>query len=281
MDSMYQGILNSLNEGVYLIDSGRVVIYWNKGAERITGIRAGDIIGKACNVDALYHYKNENSHVRAAAFPVHRTLLDGKRREANACLRHQNGQTVEVSVKTVPLCDGGKVVGAAEVFSEFVEQKAVKAAGLSEDGMLYDALTGLPSRRYVDFYLKNRLSELENLGISFSIIMAEIQNLRQINETYGLKAGDRVVQAISREMRGAFRKNDFVGRWGGDQFGVIIIGVSEEDLGFICEKIRNLVKNPVLRVEGESVSVNLSIRSTLAFKGDTPSSLEARLALAG
>ncbi len=279
MENLYQSILDNLYEGVYLIDASRVVTYWNKSAERITGFKAGEIIGKYCNDSLLSHMENENTRMHAAACPVHRTLLDGKRREANVCLRHRNGQHVEVSVKTMPLFERGEIIGAAEVFTEALQKKAAAAAASpSEDASLHDVLTGLPNRRYIDFYLKNRLAELENLDISFAAIMADIDCLQEVNDAYGMEVGDRIIKMVAKAMRGAFRKNDFIGRWSGEEFLVVIVGVSEDDLNLICEKIRNLVKHSTLRMEHESIGVTISIGSTIARRGDTPSSLQDRIA---
>jgi diguanylate cyclase (GGDEF)-like protein len=81
---------------------------------------------------------------------------------------------------------------------------------------------------------------------------------------------------IAKTMRNAFRKNDFIGRWGGEEFLAVIVGVSAEDLSHICEKIRILVKNSVLRLEGVPVGVTISIGSTLVCQGDTLASIQQR-----
>jgi diguanylate cyclase (GGDEF)-like protein/PAS domain S-box-containing protein len=277
MDSVCRNILNNLNEGVCLVDVNKHIAFWNRGAERITGLKADDVVGKHCTDEMFYHYKRDNGSLRAAAFPLHKTLLDGKIRESSVYLRHRSGQHVEVCVKTTALYDDNAISGAMEVFSETTEKQNPHP---SEDATLYDALTGLPNRRYTEYYLKNRLNELDTLDISFSIILARIWNILDVQKAFGLDAGDKIIKLVAKEMRGAFRKNDFVGRWGGDELLVAIIGVSEEDLGFICEKVRNLIKNPMLRMEGESVSAALSISTAAAYKGDTMNSIEERLTMA-
>ena len=190
MEDLVQNLLDNLYEGMYLIDAGRVVTFWNKSAERITGFKAGDVVGKYCNDGMLNHLDRENARLRTALCPVHRTLMDGKRREADVFLRHRNGQKVEVSIKTLPLYDSGRIVGAAEVFTESLQKIAPgKAQSASEDAMLYDPLTALPNRRYIDFYLGNRMSEFERLGISFSVIMADVDRLQRCERR--IRPGDR------------------------------------------------------------------------------------------
>lgn len=278
MDDLVQDILDNLYEGVYLIDAGRVVTFWNKSAERITGFKACDVVGKYCSDGSLNHLNRENARLRTALCPVHRTLVDGRRREADVCLRHRNGQKVEVSVKTLPLYDSGKIVGAAEVFTESARKTVPgKAApNAAEDAALYDPLTALPNRRYIDFYLGNRMAEFERLGISFSVIMADVDHLRRVNDTYGPETGDRVVKAIASTIRAAFRKSDFVGRWDGAEFMVIVIGVSDEDLIPICEKLRLLVRSAVVKTERDPVGVTISVGSSIAREGDTAAVIQQR-----
>lgn len=281
MENVCRSILNSLNEGVCLVDTNKLVTFWNKSAERITGLRADDVVGRHCTDEAFYHYKKDSGSLRAAAFPLHKTLQDGKGRELNACLRHRCGQHVAVSVRTTPILDGVDIRGAMEVFSEAADSQPFKGTGSAEDASMYDALTGLPNRRYIDYYLKNRLNELDNLDISFSMILARIQNLGDVQKAFGLDVGDKIVKLVAKEIRGAFRKNDFVGRWGGEEILVAIIGVSEEDLGFIREKVRSLIKNPLIRMQGEPISVVMSISTVAAYKGDTMYALQERLTEVG
>ncbi len=272
-----RGILDALYEGVYIVNTSRVVTFWNKGAERITGFRADEIVGKYCNDNILNHIDNDDTNMCLAGCPLHKTLRDGKQREKVFYLHHKDGHRIEVSIKTLAIYENGEITGAAEVFSDGIQMAVTNRAITQLKNLaLYDHLTELPNRRYIDSYLTNRLAEFEKLGIVFSVITIDIDHFKAVNDTYGHEVGDQVLKMIATTMRNAFRKNDFLGRWGGEEFLAAVVGVLEEDLSLICEKIRLLVKNSILRLEQESISVTISIGSTVVQKGDTAASIQKR-----
>lgn len=277
MEDLCRNILDNLYEGVYLVDKDRVVTYWNKGAERITGFKSEEIVGKYCNDSVLNHIEIDDTSLSLAGCLLQKTLVDGKQRENVVYLHHKGGQRIEVSIRTMPIRMIGKIVGAAEVFADgFQKTASSRSVNQLKNLALFDYLTELPNRRYIDSFLSNRLSEFEKLGISFSVIIIDIDHFKDVNDTYGHEVGDEVLKMIAKTMRNAFRKSDFLGRWGGEEFLAIITGVSEEDLSRVCEKIRILVKNSVLHTNQSTVSVTISIGSTVVHPGDTAASIQKR-----
>ncbi len=84
-------------------------------------------------------------------------------------------------------------------------------------------------------------------GTSFALLMIDIDHFKQINDVYGHAAGDQVLRVVAERLRGAVRPSDAVGRYGGEEFLVIIPGLTAQDVEQISERIRSeVVASPVV-----------------------------------
>ncbi len=276
-EDLYQSVLENLYEGVYLVDPDRRITFWNRGAERMTGFQSDELVGRLCSDNVLNHIDGKSNCLCRAGCPLHQTIKDGAPREATVYLHHKSGQRLEVAVRTIPLIEDGKIVGAAEFFVDDAQKDELCRTIEELKGLaLLDPLTNLPNRRYLGSYLENRLNEYHKLDISFSAIIMDIDHFKQVNDTYGHDTGDLVLMMLSETLRDAFRKNDIIGRWGGEEFLAAITGVSQEDLFIVCEKIRMLVKSSSLRSVEPPLSVSISVGASVISENDTLSTLLKR-----
>ena len=118
IDKNYQDLLSYLYEGVYIVDSKRQIIFWNTGSEQITGYNAQEVINSHCYHNILRHVTEDGKELCFNGCPLHDTLATGNVNEANVFLHHKDGHRVPVTVKSIPLYEGEKVVAAIEVFTE-------------------------------------------------------------------------------------------------------------------------------------------------------------------
>lgn len=89
---------------------------------------------------------------------------------------------------------------------------------VAEQLALQDALTGLANRRTVEERIEWRIAEKQ----MFCVVMLDLDGFKQVNDTYGHPTGDGLLQQFSRELRSNIRSTDIVGRWGGDEFIVVL-----------------------------------------------------------
>ena len=101
-EEIFRALLESLPTGVYLVDRERRILFWNDGAERITGYHRQEVIGRFCHNDILMHCDQEERLLCGAGCPLLQTVQDGQPREADVFLRHKDGQRVPVRVRAVP-----------------------------------------------------------------------------------------------------------------------------------------------------------------------------------
>ena len=121
-------VLNSLNDGLYLTDTERRILYWNKSAERITGWTAEDVVGHRCMDNILVHVdKDGRSLCRTEFCPLYRCMLTDKISTSPLIVFAQTktGGRVPVAVSVAPLHDpDGKIIGAVETFQDYSETYA-------------------------------------------------------------------------------------------------------------------------------------------------------------
>lgn len=118
-------ILDSLHEGLYVSDTERRILYWSKAAERITGWRAADVVGRRCLDNVLVHVDKDGRPLCGEEFcPLHRSMQTEKSSAAPLIIFGQtsSGDRLPMAVSVAPLHDAqGAVIGGIETFHDFSE----------------------------------------------------------------------------------------------------------------------------------------------------------------
>ena len=273
----FHDVFDDLYEGVYFVDRDRGITFWNQGAVRITGFTSQEMLGHFCYDNLLNHVDEQGNQLCLGGCPLHATLQDGNARSAQVYLHHKSGHRVRVNIRIRPLVLNGEIVGAAEVFSnaDTTELFDLSTSEL-ERLALFDQLTQLPNRRYIDTFLENQLRDYQSLGIPFGVMMLDLDFFKQINDQYGHGTGDEVLKMVAGTFQNAMRRNDFIGRWGGEEFVAILRGVTHLELRAIAEKICRLVEQSGLKRAEEYIRVTVSIGATMVQPEDTAHAIVQR-----
>jgi len=137
-----------------------------------------------------------------------------------------------------------------------------------------DALTGLYNRRKMLSLLEEQLSRSERYEKPFCVLMADIDNFKSINDTYGHQAGDEVLVGISRVLSKSLRSTDMYSRWGGEEFLVLMPETELEGGVAVAEKLRiEVLKFFNDKPIGE---ISISVGLTAYREGDCVESLLSR-----
>ena len=277
-EDFYKSILDNLYEGVYFVDTKRIITYWNKGAERISGHKSDAIIGTACWDNILMHVNDEGMNLCQGDCPLQQTITDGKTHETEAYLRHKDGHRVPVIIHTAPILDtSGEITGGVEIFSDNSFGKAAnqRIEALQKMTMV-DVLTQIGNRRYVEMDLNAKLAEAQRYGWTFGIAFIDIDHFKMVNDTYGHDVGDEVLKMVTRTLSNNSRLFDVVGRWGGEEFIAIITHITGTKLYPIANRYRALVEQSRLSVNSNVIQVTISIGATIAKVNDTADTLVKR-----
>ena len=137
-----------------------------------------------------------------------------------------------------------------------------------------DAFTGLVNHARILMILKQGLAKVSERPVS--IIIADVDVFKSINDTYGHLIGDKVLQGITGRLRSAARRGDVVGRYGGDEFLVVLKNTPARTARTIAERMRARVGDGPLDLDGRAVRVTLSAGVATARASDDDESLIAR-----
>ena len=110
-----------------------------------------------------------------------------------------------------------------------------------------DELTGLHNRRAFQKVLDREFRRSRRYQKPLSLIMLDVDGFKAINDTYGHQAGDSVLKTLATQLQGAIREIDFLARYGGDEFAVILPETKAEEAGILAERLKKIISNrPVI-----------------------------------
>ncbi len=124
---------------------------------------------------------------------------------------------------------------------------------------LIDQLTGVPNRRYLFQELKKFFKKHKEEKKPLALLMIDIDNFKHINDTYGHEVGDRVLKLVAETISKSVRKFDFVGRYGGEEFIVILPKADMDKAVEIAERIRKNVETQRFKHGDVEIKVTVSL----------------------
>ena len=264
-------LLDSIEVGIAVLDRNFNVQVWNKFLENHGAKKAEAIIG-----DSLFsHFPEiEEKWLRTKVDPVFNlkspVFIIWEQRPylfKFGCNRPVTSaaEFMYQNVTMFPIVDKR---GNVERFCMLVYDVTEQALG--KRGMEYlneelktasrvDGLTGLYNRRY----WQERFDEMHKLCVRrekpSTALMLDIDHFKRINDTYGHQAGDKVIKMLAALIKRCVRETDLAGRYGGEEFAIILNDSSVEDAKIVAERIRQLAKRLVVEHEGESISFTVSL----------------------
>jgi diguanylate cyclase (GGDEF)-like protein/PAS domain S-box-containing protein len=268
---IFRSVLEGLQTGVYLVDRDRRIVFWNDGAERITGYLRHEVVGRSCRDSLLDHCDNEGNLLCAKACPLTEAMRDGHPRDTQVYVRHRAGYRIAVQVHAMPLRDNhGGIIGAAESFDDQVGSsgRERRDSHLAAHGCL-DSITGLANRGYSYVHLREQLEACTQFGIPFAVLCIQLDQLAHFTEVHGREATDALLRVVAHSIRNTLRGTDFVGRWTEDCFLAILSECEGEAVQKVGERIRRVVSCSSIQWWGDRLSITVSLGSATAPPGDT------------
>jgi diguanylate cyclase (GGDEF)-like protein len=182
-----------------------------------------------------------------------------------------------------PLLVGGEVIGSVLVSSPCtatgeertrIRQTVAQAApvlgnlrnlALAERRAATDSLTGLPNRRGLDDTLKLMVAQAARTVSPLAVVLLDLDQFKRVNDLFGHDRGDEILAAVGVALRGSVRESDFVGRYGGEEFLLLLPATDIDGALRVAELVRAAIAT--VRVEGVDRSVTASA-GVAQFPGD-------------
>ncbi|MDO8343555.1 MAG: diguanylate cyclase [Cellvibrio sp.] len=149
-----------------------------------------------------------------------------------------------------------KPLGDRELITA-VSVRAARSRQLS-DALDRDSLTGLLKHSRIKEQVDAELSRAVRAGENLSVVMLDLDHFKQVNDTYGHPAGDKVIKAIAHLLRQRLRKTDAVGRYGGEEFVAVLPRCSREEALVLMEDVRQRLRDITFNADQRSFNVTLS-----------------------
>jgi len=124
---------------------------------------------------------------------------------------------------------------------------------------MHDSLTGLYNHKLLIELLEREMATSRRKSQPVSFCMADIDHFKRFNDRYGHQAGDTILQEVSRLFTQGLRKSDPVGRYGGEEFGIILSGCTPEKAQSLCERLRRSIEEHHFQLQGQEVRVTISL----------------------
>ncbi|KXG78411.1 Response regulator PleD [Fervidicola ferrireducens] len=188
------------------------------------------------------------------------------------------------TVMSVPLINSSGIVGAITLTSsrkdaynaknlKIMSILANQAAVAISNAQLFDktshlavtdGLTGLYNHRYIYNQLEHMVNHVKNCGGTFSLILLDIDHFKSYNDNYGHLMGDKVLKKLAEILRQNVRTGDIVGRYGGEEFAIILPDTSGSEAYAIAERIRKAVESTEFAVTEEGKKIFITVSAGVA-----------------
>jgi diguanylate cyclase len=122
-----------------------------------------------------------------------------------------------------------------------------------------DFLTSLNNRGHWEDALMIEFKRLKRSGHRSSLLMCDIDHFKRVNDTFGHAAGDAVIQAVAKAVKKNLRETDVAGRYGGEEFAVLLVDTTEDQALFFAERLRKTVENLAIEYNQQLLRVTISV----------------------
>lgn len=274
----YREILDGVADGVYFVDRERRITFWNRAAAEISGHSDEAVLGKLCPEGAIQHVDANGQLMCHEHCPLTAVLRDGRPREEECFLKHADGYRVPVRVTVRPLrSSAGEVVGAVETFTDISKEIEFHRRSAALEHLAFiDELTGLGNRRFAEHQIESALAEQARRHCRFGLLIVDADHFKSVNDRWGHSAGDEALRSLARAFTAAARAQDFVARWGGEEFLVLVRDGQLDAVSSVAERLRRMVQASSIRVDEIDLRLTVSVGGTLSREGESAAALVGR-----
>jgi len=240
----FEQLFNNSTEAIVLLDNNHRVIKTNKKFESLFGFKQSELKNK--NLDNYILPENlidegKNYTKRAK---------QGEKIAKESIRKTKNGQKINVYLQGFPIKLANGHIGIYAIYRDITERK--KREEKIEYLSYKDQLTDLYNRRFFEEEMK-RLDTQRKLPIS--IIMADLNGLKIINDSYGHEKGDEILKRTAKILKNSIRKEDVLARQGGDEFAILLPQTQKDE----AQEVINRIKRKTDKTRDEVIPISIAL----------------------
>lgn len=249
-----RAITSKLAEGLMVLDKEGKLINMNPEAERLLGwsyaMLSGQRIHEWIHKDASGKGEHE--------CPILNVVKEERIYHVEEdVFRRSDGTDLPVAYTASPYIVEDEASGVIVAFEDISERKKLKEELLHQ--ATHDALTGLLNRRELENLLGHAFSQAMRYGRDLSVCMIDIDHFKQINDTFGHRAGDEALKSLGQVLDQKTRSADLAGRYGGEEFVVVLTETSLSGAMRWAEQLRATIESTPIILTESSGSTNLTV----------------------
>jgi len=278
-------IIDFLPDATFVIDKKGRTIAWNKAMERLSGIKKEDMLGKDDYEYSIPFYGERRPVLIdyvIGDLPEPEKQYNVIEKKGNNLVAELeltlNKNNVHLWIEASPLFDSNnEMIGAIESLRNITDIKNVEKE--LRHISFHDNLTELYNRAYFKEELK-RLNRSRQLPLS--IIIADINGMKLVNDAFGHNMGDRLLKNAARILKKSCRADDILARWGGDEFIILLPTTGVKEAQEVIERIRHRCKKAKFKIPisismGSDTKINPGARISTVLKKAEDSMYRSKL----
>ena len=253
-----QGILSSVGDGVYGVDSDGTIAFVNPAALDLLGYASPeDLVGRTAFETFHYAFDDGTAMPRSASF-LNQCYANGSQVPAwQTVFWTATQRAVPVECTVYPMKIDGERTGSVVAFRD------ISARRMLEEELRWaaehDALTKLHNRAWFEQQLEQEVARLKRTEQASLLLFVDVDRFKYINDTAGHTAGDQLLLEVSQRLKSRLRASDHLARMGGDEYAVILRNVSVDDVASLADGFRKALTSAPFSYGGKSYRITISI----------------------
>lgn len=265
------GMLHSIDVGLVVLDRDYNIMVWNNFMTNRSGLRGEHVVGN--NLFNMFPDLPEQwlkNKTRSVFLLKSRTFTSWEQRPylfrfkgyrpitGSADFMYQN-------ITFIPLTSADGTVEHLGLIIYDVTDVAVSKTELEvankelEQLSRTDRLTRLNNRGYWEECLVREFKRAKRTQADISLLMFDIDHFKQVNDSFGHQAGDEVIRQVAKALQDTIRCTDIAGRYGGEEFGVILVDTPAANAKVLAERLRQRIEARMIRYDGMEITFTISI----------------------
>ncbi|WP_321925899.1 sensor domain-containing diguanylate cyclase [Paraburkholderia guartelaensis] len=271
-------VVERVGFGIFVVDRDMKVLSWNRFMQDHSGVTAEDVIGQSIferfpDLPRAWLTRKVESVFQLGSF----AFSSWEQRPYLFQFDHDRPITggvdyMQQDCTFMPLMRGRDVIAVCVTISDVthvsvMQREREDAVAKLREYADRDGLTGIANRRFFETRLADEFLRWQRYGGELSMLLFDLDHFKRINDEFGHVAGDTVLRSMAQRVSGVVRKQDVFGRFGGEEFALLLPCTPLDDALYVAEKIRRTIGDEPIEVQGVIVPVTASVGAATARTG--------------
>ncbi|MCC5811639.1 MAG: sensor domain-containing diguanylate cyclase [Ectothiorhodospiraceae bacterium] len=269
--ALLEAVFERINVGVLLLDDANRIVRWNRFMATHSGLEADAVLGrdlfdcfpelpaswlkrKLESVRLLRNYAFTSWEQRPYLFRFQHDRpvtggVDWMRQDCTLIpISDSTGQVSHVCITVVDVTDASLYQSALQEANTRLEEASVR-----------DGLTGIYNRGHLETRLAEEFARVRRHGGALSVVMFDFDNFKRVNDTHGHQCGDEVLRQVIRRTSSLLRAEDLCGRYGGEEFTLLLPDTPVEQAVRVAERVRAAVEATPIRTRNRELGMTITL----------------------